>query len=71
MEYTYKLIPPFGDATESTSVRRSDGWAIPFDPANTDYQKFKTDVLGGDTLENVDGVAMTQEEADAFIATLP
>jgi len=34
-------------------------------------QKFKTDVLDGDTLENVDGVAMTQEEADAFIATLP
>ena len=45
--------------------------SIPFDPSNTDYQKFKTDVLDGDTLENVDGVAMTQEEADAFIATLP
>jgi len=45
--------------------------SIPFDPANTDYQKFKTDVLDGDTLEDPDGVAMTQEEADAFIATLP
>ena len=42
-----------------------------FDPANTDYQKFKTDVLDGDTLEDPDGVAMTQEEADAFIATFP
>jgi len=52
-------------------VVRSDGANIPFDPANTDYQKFKTDVLGGDTLEDPDGVAMTQEEADAFIATLP
>ena len=52
-------------------IRLSDGATIPFDPANTDYQQFKTDVLGGDTLENVDGVAMTQEEADAFIATLP
>jgi len=51
--------------------RLSDNAFIPFDPANTDYQKFKTDVLDGDTLENVDGVAMTQEEADAFIATLP
>jgi len=57
---------------EPTCVRRiSDNAFIPFDPANTDYQKFKTDVLGGDTLEDPDGVAMTQEEADAFIATLP
>ncbi len=40
MEYTYKLIAPYGDAKESTSVRRSDGWTIPFDPANTDYQEF-------------------------------
>ena len=22
------------------SVTRSDGWSIPFDPANTDYQKY-------------------------------
>jgi len=51
--------------------RLSDNAFIPFAPANTDYQKFKTDVLGGDTLENVDGVAMTQEEANAFIASLP
>ena len=22
------------------AVRRSDGWQIPFDPANTDYQEY-------------------------------
>jgi len=61
----YKLTP------YKIVIRLSDNAFIPFDPANTDYQQFKTDVLDGDTLENVDGVAMTQEEADAFIATLP
>ena len=67
---TYRLIQ--GSTEQISSVyRSSDKASIPFDPANTDYQKFKTDVLGGDTLENVDGVAMTQEEANAFIASLP
>lgn len=41
------------------------------DPANTDYQQFKTDVLGGVELQDAEGNVMTQEEADAFIATLP
>ena len=68
---TYKQAQDFL-TKEIVSVQRlSDNAFIPFDPMNTDYQKFKTDVLDGDTLENVDGVAMTQEEADAFIATLP
>jgi len=36
---TYKL---FKDVVlkEITSVIRSDGWSIPFDPANTDYQAY-------------------------------
>ncbi len=38
--YTYKLIAPAAGATQPTSVRRSDGWAIPFDPANADYQAY-------------------------------
>ena len=33
--------------------------------------KAKTDVLGGAELQDADGNVMTQEEADAFIATLP
>ena len=52
-------------------IRLSDNAFIPFDPANTDYQKFKTDVLDGAELQDPEGVPMTQEEADAFIATLP
>ena len=35
---TYKLFKNI-DGT-IISVNRSDGWSIPFDPANTDYQAF-------------------------------
>jgi uncharacterized protein YjbI with pentapeptide repeats len=45
--------------------------SIPFDPANTDYANFKKEVLAGAELQDADGNVMTQEQADAFIATLP
>lgn len=36
--FKYKLIAnPYG---EINSVLSSDGWVIPFDPDNTDYQAF-------------------------------
>jgi hypothetical protein len=50
---------------------RSDGWSFIFDPANTDYQTFKKEVLAGAELQDADGNVMTQEQADAFIASLP
>ena len=52
-------------------IRLSDTTFIPFDPANTDYQKFKTDVFGGAELQDADGVPMSPDAAQAFIATLP
>ena len=66
----YRILknPLTGDVN---SVMRSDGACIPFDPANRDYQKFKQDILEGAELQDADGNVMTQEEADAFIATLP
>lgn len=68
---TYRQI--FSELTQEVIgvVRLSDSVSIPFDSMNTDYQAFKTQVLEGATLEDPDGVVMTQEEADAFIATLP
>ena len=51
--------------------RLIDSASIPFDPANTDYQTFKKEVLTGAELQDADGNVMTQEQADAFIATLP
>ena len=66
----YKLIySNYGNPT--CVLRLSDDACIPFDPANTDYQQFKKDVLAGETLEQPDGTPMTQAEADAYIATLP
>ena len=64
---TYKLRKNF--LNENCSVMSVTGWAIPFDPANTDYQQFKAQVLAGAELQDADGNVMTQ--ADAFIATLP
>lgn len=43
-----------------------------FDPANTDYQTFKTQVLADEAqLQDAEGNLMTAEEAKAFVATLP
>jgi hypothetical protein len=42
---TYKLN------LSNTSVLRSDGWCIPFDPANTDYQAYLAWVAEGNTPE--------------------
>ena len=44
---------------------------IPFDPANTDYQQFKTDVASGVELQDAAGNVMTQAEVDAFLKTIP
>jgi hypothetical protein len=45
---TYKLTKD--DKGNSTnSVLRSDGWSIPFDPDNTDYQAYLKWVAEGNT----------------------
>ena len=36
-------------------ILRSDGWSIPFDPANTDYANFKKDLADGAQLQDADG----------------
>lgn len=42
-----------------------------FDPANTDYQTFKREVAAGTPLEDPDGNIMSQEQVNAFLATIP
>lgn len=64
---TYKLM-----YMSECILRMFDGANIPKDPANTDYQTFKAQILSDEAqLENADGVLMTQDEAKAFVATLP
>ena len=36
---------------EPSSVLRSDGWSIPFDPDNTDYQEYLKWLAEGNTPE--------------------
>jgi hypothetical protein len=55
---------------QSISIRRlADGACIPFDPANTDYQTFKKEVLAGAELQDADGNVMT--DAAEYVRTLP
>ena len=67
----YKKLPDTIYGETKAILRIVDNTSIPFDPANTDYQAFKTNVLAGAELQDSEGQVMTQEQADAFIATLP
>ena len=61
-------------------IRLSDNAFIPFDPANTDFVRFKNQIQGigenGESitpveLQDADGNTMTTEEVAEFITTLP
>ena len=69
----YKLCPDhptFGKAPNV--IRLSDGAAIPFDPANTDYAQFKK-AINEETaqLQDAEGNLMTAQAAKDFIKELP
>jgi hypothetical protein len=61
---TYEEIKYVRDLTNNLTIPL-------FDPANTDYQTFKTDVAGGVPLEDPDGNVMTQEQVAEFLKALP
>jgi hypothetical protein len=69
----YKKCPNDWNGLPPNSVLRlDDGACISFDPDNTDYQNFKTQINDESAqLETVDGVVMTADEAKAYVATLP
>ena len=66
----YKLVKDGMTGKLFDYVKLNDS-CIPFDPANTDYQTFKKEVLAGAELQDADGNVMTQEQADDFIKELP
>jgi len=63
---TYKITK------NGQSVQRlSDTAFIPFDPANTDYANFKTQILAGEAeLQDADGTPMSVEQAQNYVKTL-
>ena len=71
----YKLIKSsaiaidMGFTEPRTVLRISDNAFIPFDPANTDYQTFKKEVLAGAELQDADGNVMT--DSAEYVRTLP
>jgi len=66
----YKLQKGYMDEITAVTIV-GQNISIPFAPANTDYQTFKKEVLAGAELQDADGNVMTQEQADAYIASLP
>ena len=44
---TYKIIKD--SLGNDIGVKKSDGWSIPFDPANTDYQEYLKWLAEGNT----------------------
>ena len=68
----YKLInTKYTDGTSAIAsvIRLSDNANIPFDPANTDYQTFKKEVLAGAELQDADENVMT--DSAEYVRTLP
>jgi len=69
----YKLYKSFVTNKIADVIKNNNSGyilCIPFDPANTDYQTFKREVLAGAELQDADGNVMTQEQADTFIQEL-
>lgn len=72
----YKIIKYefFGTVYESVMRYNEDGstTSIPYEPANTDYENFKSQINNGSAqLEDANGVLMTPTQVKAYVATLP
>lgn len=72
MVYKQIFLPFSTTIKQDMVVRVSDGVFIPFDPANTDYQTFKIQILSDEAqLGDTTGVVMSPDEAKQFVTTLP
>lgn len=67
----YKVAQPDYNGAIQSVIRLFDNACIPFDPSNTDYQQFKTDLYNGVELLDPDGNTMTPEQVQEFLSTLP
>jgi len=63
----YKLSIIF----DTVVIRTKDNAFIPFDLDNIDYQRFRTDIASGATLNDAEGNPMTADQISQFLSTLP
>jgi len=68
---TYKCGAVDNVLNRPSCINRSDGWSIPFDPANTDYAEFKKAVTDGAELQDADGNVMSPQAAQDYVRSLP
>jgi hypothetical protein len=71
---TYKILKCVvtGQVYNNSIQRLFDNAFVPYDPANVDYQAFKTQINDGSAqIEDADGNVMSPEAAKAYVATLP
>jgi len=69
----YKVIKNLNDmAVNVFTVIGDMAKSIPFDPANTDYARFKREIEAGTAeLQDANGNVLSAADANAFVATLP
>ena len=66
----YQLPKVLEGWTVQSVMRLSNNSSIPFDPANTDYENFKKEILADEAqLQDADGNVMA--DAKAYVASLP
>ena len=69
---TYKQAAPIIYGPPESIIRLNDGACIPFAPGNTDYDRFKTEILTDQAqLEDPDGNPLSAEEAKLYVSELP
>ena len=67
----YKELKSITNEVLNNVIQRIiDGAYIPFDQANSDYQKFKSDLVAGVELQDANGVAMSAADIQKFLAGL-
>ena len=69
--YRYILDIIQNKNSDRVIYRVADGACIPFDPDNTDYQRFKIDLTNGAQLQDANSNVMTANQISSFLATLP
>jgi hypothetical protein len=67
----YQLIQTLSGQSVIHSNEDDSKTSIPFNLDNTDYQRFKKEILNGAELQDAEGNTMTTEEVAEFVATLP